>query len=62
MALHSQPILEQLAQSFVDKFGFNEESLSAERNEDKLYAKHFVNTVLRKVPSRGTILICSHNA
>lgn len=52
VGLHSQPILEELAQFLLKKFGFDESKLSGLQGEE-VETVAMVNYILNKVPHRG---------
>ncbi|XP_074661835.1 DNA-directed RNA polymerase, mitochondrial-like [Tubulanus polymorphus] len=53
VALHSQPILEDLSQYLVDKFGYNASELLNDNSELDFTMK-LLNSALNKVPSKGS--------
>lgn len=52
VALHSEPILENLSEYFVQRFGFLDSEITGDDSRSDIVKKKF-NEALRKVPPRG---------
>lgn len=53
VALHSQPILQELSQFMINRYGFDDESSDNSLPQSIVRAKETLNTLLKNYPDRG---------
>lgn len=57
VALHSEPILEELSAFMVKKFSYRKSEISGDPNSVANHSKNQLNTILRRLPPKGNFIL-----